>query len=78
MVLDPFAGIGTTAKASVALKRRFVAFELSKKYLDIIKDTFLNTSIGYGLDINWLHVNDTERQQKLLRFDNSKEISNEE
>lgn len=78
VVLDPFAGSGTTAKASVALKRRFVAFELSKKYLDIIKDTFLNTSIGYGLDINWLHVNDTERQQRLLCFDNSKEISDEE
>ena len=61
MVLDPFAGIGTTAKASVALKRRFVAFELSKKYVDILKNTFLNTSTGCGLDIDWLYVNDTER-----------------
>lgn len=61
VVLDPFAGIGTTAKASVALKRRFVAFEFSKKYVDVIKNTFLNTSTGYGLDIDWLDVNDTER-----------------
>ena len=34
MVLDPFAGIGTVAEASVELGRRFVIIDNEKKYID--------------------------------------------
>lgn len=37
VVLDPFAGTGTTARAAVELGRRYVAFERNEKYVDIIK-----------------------------------------
>ncbi|MCI0692905.1 site-specific DNA-methyltransferase [candidate division KSB1 bacterium] len=38
IVLDPFAGIGTTGKAAIKSGRRFVLVEKEKKYLNIIKD----------------------------------------
>lgn len=38
IVLDPFAGIGTTGKAAIKLGRRFVLIEKERKYLNIIKD----------------------------------------
>ncbi|MFQ5627191.1 MAG: DNA-methyltransferase [bacterium] len=38
VVLDPFAGIGTTGKASIKSGRRFVLIEKEKKYVNIIKE----------------------------------------
>lgn len=38
IVLDPFAGIGTTGKAAVKSGRRFVLIEKERKYVHIIKD----------------------------------------
>ncbi len=38
VVLDPFAGIGTTGKAAVKLNRRFVLIEQEPKYAQIILD----------------------------------------
>lgn len=35
VVLDPFAGIGTTAKVARALGRHFVCYEIHQKYIDI-------------------------------------------
>ncbi len=37
VVLDPFAGSGTTAKVAKELGRKSVMIELNKKYIDIIK-----------------------------------------
>jgi DNA modification methylase len=37
VVLDPFAGIGTTGKAAVKQGRRFVLIEKESKYVKIIK-----------------------------------------
>lgn len=37
VVLDPFSGVGTTAKAAVANDRRFVAIEINPKYIDELK-----------------------------------------
>jgi site-specific DNA-methyltransferase (adenine-specific) len=36
VVLDPFMGSGTTAVASIELKRKWVGFELSPIYIDMI------------------------------------------
>jgi DNA modification methylase len=38
VVLDPFAGIGTTGKAAHRLGRRFALIEKEKKYVNAIKD----------------------------------------
>lgn len=37
LVLDPFLGSGTTAKACVELGRKFIGIEISKKYCEIAK-----------------------------------------
>lgn len=37
IVLDPFAGIGTTGAAAIKLGRRFVLLEKSAEYIDIIR-----------------------------------------
>lgn len=37
VVLDPFGGIGTTAKAAAGLKRRFVTIECSDEYIETTK-----------------------------------------
>ena len=37
IVLDPFAGSGTTLKVAKELERNFVGYEISKSYEDIIK-----------------------------------------
>lgn len=34
VVLDPFGGIGTTAKAAIKLDRRFCTIEMSGEYID--------------------------------------------
>ena len=34
-VLDPFMGTGTTGIAALASKRKFIGFEIEKKYFDI-------------------------------------------
>lgn len=42
VVLDPFAGSGTTAKAAIDLGRKFVMCEISEQYIDlIIEETML-------------------------------------
>lgn len=37
IILDPFMGIGTTAISALEFDRRFIGFELEKKYYDVIK-----------------------------------------
>ena len=38
VVLDPFMGSGTTAKASVDMKRNWIGFELNPVYVDMINE----------------------------------------
>ena len=39
IVLDPFMGIGTTARAAKMLDRRFIGYENQKSFVDIARDT---------------------------------------
>jgi DNA modification methylase len=41
VVLDPFAGIGTTGAAAVKLDRRFVLLEIEPQYVDVIREEAL-------------------------------------
>jgi len=54
VVLDPFAGTGTTGKAAAKLGRRFVLFEKDAKYMELIKRSFYDTT--GSLDIQWKNV----------------------
>lgn len=38
LILDPFAGSGTTAVAAKQLNRRFIGFEINQKYVDIANE----------------------------------------
>ncbi|WP_410031307.1 DNA-methyltransferase [Escherichia coli] len=48
VILDPFAGSGTTAKAAIDLGRRFVMCEISEQYIDLIIE---GTMLGGDLKI---------------------------
>ncbi len=58
VILDPFGGTGTTAKAAIKLHRRFVTFEKEHKYVNLIKKFFLNNSNIFedDLKINWINI----------------------
>jgi site-specific DNA-methyltransferase (adenine-specific) len=37
VILDPFMGSGTTAESCLRTNRKYIGFEISKKYCDIMK-----------------------------------------
>ncbi|MEE2642373.1 MAG: DNA methyltransferase [Planctomycetota bacterium] len=50
LVLDPFAGSGTTAAVSKKLGRQWIGFELSKQYVSYINQRLRQCEIGDELD----------------------------
>jgi len=48
LVLDPFAGIGTTLIAAQDLERNAVGFDLNKKYIDYIKKRMAQNRLDLG------------------------------
>ena len=69
VVLDPFGGTGTTAKAAAKLGRRFATFEMDVKYADLIKKYFVNASVGNDLNINWINITVSEEETRNLFSD---------
>lgn len=67
VVLDPFGGTGTTARAAAKLGRRFATFEMDAKYVDIIKKHFVNSNIeDDNLNINWINITVTKEESTNL------------
>ena len=56
-VLDPFGGVGSTAKACELSKRKCISIELSKKWHDLAIER-LETEVGKGSSKGHLFVND--------------------
>lgn len=56
VVLDPFGGIGTTARAAYKLNRRFVTFELDPKYVKVAKTAIEKDCAGENIDINYITI----------------------
>lgn len=54
VVLDPFAGTGTTGKAAIKLCRRFALLEQDEKYMDLMKDFF--SPLTNQLSIDWVNT----------------------
>ena len=50
LVLDPFAGSGTTLAVAKKLRRRFLGFELSKDYCQQVRKRLAGISPGDPLD----------------------------
>lgn len=54
VVLDPFAGTGTTGKAAIKLNRRFALLEQDEKYINLIKSDFVH--LTNEMNIDWVNV----------------------
>lgn len=54
VVLDPFAGTGTTGKAAAKLGRRFALLEQDPNYMQLIKKFFSPMTKSYNID--WVNV----------------------
>lgn len=55
-VLDPFAGVGTTARAAIPLGRRAVCVDQNKDYVSIIKRECRRLNNGHGPDFEPLQA----------------------
>lgn len=56
VVLDPFAGSCTTAKAAIKHDRRFVMFEQERDYLEYVKKDLKVYLKNEVFDINWVNI----------------------
>ena len=66
VVMDPFAGIGTVAKAAIQNGRRFVMIDLEQKYIDELKlraQKWLGASYE---DVQFIHDKPTDETQEVL------------
>lgn len=64
VVLDPFAGSGTVGEAAAALKRRFVLFDISPDYVEMMRRSvpkWLGSAAG---QTKWLNVAPPEPDQQ--------------
>ena len=68
VVLDPFAGTGTTGKAAVKNGRRFVLFEHNEDYIKLIKDDVFNWLQKEANKINWVNTNAPINDSPFLNF----------
>ena len=66
VVLDPFGGIGTTAKAAYKNNRRFVHYEVNPDYVDALKDDLPNWFVDDAGTINWINTAPQKEQQLRL------------
>ncbi len=56
VILDPFAGTGTTGKAAIKNSRRFVLFEKDENYMKLIKEN-VKVWVQNDVDkINWINT----------------------
>lgn len=68
VILDPFAGTGTTGKAAVKNGRRFVLFEQDEEYMKLIKDDVFNWLQKDAEKINWINTEVPTNKQPFLNF----------
>lgn len=54
VVLDPFAGTGTTGKAAIKLNRRFALLEQDEKYVNLMKNDFVH--LTNLINIDWVNI----------------------
>lgn len=68
VILDPFAGTGTTGKAAVKNGRRFVLFEQDEEYMKLIKADVFNWLQKEANNINWINTAAPVNNAPFLNF----------
>jgi len=66
VVLDPFAGVGTTGKAAWKLERRFVLIEKEPAYVDVIREEILDWMGRAALEVLYFNCDPPQVRQGLL------------
>jgi DNA modification methylase len=66
VVLDPFAGVGTTGKAAWKLERRFVLIEKEPAYVDIIREEILEWMGKAALEVLYFNCDPPQVRQGML------------
>jgi DNA modification methylase len=66
VVLDPFAGVGTTGKAAWKLERRFVLIEKEPAYVDVIREEILDWMGKAALEVLYFNCDPPQVRQGLL------------
>jgi DNA modification methylase len=66
VVLDPFAGIGTTGKAAIKLGRRFVLIEIDPNYINVIKNDMKKVLGNRYDEILFLNCTSENKDQEVL------------
>jgi DNA modification methylase len=56
VVLDPFAGTGTTGSTAHDLDRRFVMFEKNEKYVDMIREALADPMGTAANEVDWINT----------------------
>ena len=69
VVLDPFAGTGTTGKAAVKNERRFVLFEQDQDYMKLIKDDVFDWFKKETNQINWINTAAPMNDSPFINFE---------
>jgi len=54
IVLDPFSGTGTTAISAKRLGRKYIGFELDKKYVEISQEKLERTNPNFKIGDSWV------------------------
>ncbi|GAB4199802.1 MAG: site-specific DNA-methyltransferase [Bacteroidia bacterium] len=60
VILDPFSGTGTTAISAKRLGRKYIGFEMDKKYVEISEQKLSKTTPNYKIGESWVsfYLND--------------------
>lgn len=66
VVLDPFAGVGTTGKAAWKLGRRFVLIEKEPRYIDVIRQEIVEWMGKAAMDVLYVNCEPPQVKQGLL------------
>ncbi len=66
VVLDPFAGVGTTGKAAWKLERRFVLIEKEPAYVDVIREEILEWMGRAALEVLYVNCDPPQVRQGML------------
>lgn len=66
VVLDPFAGVGTTGKAAWKLGRRFVLIEKEPRYIDVIRREIVEWMGKAAMDVLYVNCEPPQIKQGLL------------
>ena len=68
VILDPFAGTGTTGKAAIKNGRRFVLYEQDQDYLSIIKEEIHEWLHNKVTEVNWINTEPSKSEKYFFNF----------